>query len=170
MEEIVIFHAGHCDPKKCTAKKMARFGMVRLVESFYDIPTGSIFLNPFSQKALSPHDKIYFKNDISALDCSWELAKESFKKIVPRVEDRCLPYLIAANPVNYGKPTKLSTAEAVAAALFIIGERAKALNIMDKFKWGITFINLNSELLERYSRARDSREVIEIQSEYLKED
>ncbi|HOP09581.1 MAG TPA: DUF367 family protein, partial [Candidatus Methanofastidiosa archaeon] len=133
------------------------------------IPNNCIYLNPFSQKALSPSDKRFLKNGVSVLDCSWETAMDIFKKISPRVEARALPYLVAANPVNYGKPTKLSTAEAIAAALYILGEKTKALNMMEKFKWGVTFIQLNNELLERYSNAEDSSEVVRIQNEYLED-
>lgn len=169
MTRIIVYHTEECDPKKCSAKRLAKFDMIRLVNRVNLIPPHSIFLNPFSLKALSPEDKPYLKNGLSALDCSWETAQNIFKKISHRLEDRCLPYLVAGNPVNYGKPTKLSTAEALAAALYILGERTKALNMMDKFKWGVTFIQLNRELLERYSDAIDSSEVVRIQNEYLED-
>jgi pre-rRNA-processing protein TSR3 len=80
---------------------------------------------------------------------------------------RSLPYLVAANPTHYGRPTILSTAEALSAALFILGERDRAKELLALFKWGPTFLELNRELLEVYARARDSAEVISLQREFI---
>jgi pre-rRNA-processing protein TSR3 len=57
---------------------------------------------------------------------------------------RRLPPLIAANPVNYGKWEKLSSAEAIAAALFITKFEDVANLILSKFSWGVEFIKINN--------------------------
>ena len=80
---------------------------------------------------------------------------------------RALPFLLAANPVNFGRPFRLSTVEAFAAALYILGEKEQAALILGKFKWGQTFLELNLEPLERYSEAKDSSEIVQIQGEYM---
>jgi pre-rRNA-processing protein TSR3 len=100
------------------------------------------------------------------LDCSWVHAKEVFD-VSSNWVPRCLPYLVAANPVNYGKPTKLSTVEALSAALSIAGFREQATELLSKFKWGPQFIALNEELLDGYSQAKDSAGVIEVQKGYI---
>jgi len=80
---------------------------------------------------------------------------------------RALPFLIAANPVNFGKPCVLSSVEALAAALYIIGEKDKAIELLSKVSWGIRFLEVNKEPLDMYTNAKDSSEVIKIQELYI---
>jgi pre-rRNA-processing protein TSR3 len=77
---------------------------------------------------------------------------------------RCLPILIAGNPVNFGKATKLSTAEALAGALYIAGFKDEAKQLLSIFTWGHTFLELNAELLENYATAKDSAEIVRMQA------
>ena len=164
---ITVYHAKQCDPKKCSTLKLKRHNLVRVVHRSRDIPRGAIILDPFTQKAFSPADLEQMKKrGLSALDCSWVHAKEVFE-IQSYWIPRCLPYLVAANPVNYGKPTKLSTVEALAAALYITDYCEQALELLSKFKWGPQFIALNEELLEGYAKASDSAGVVEVQRDYI---
>ncbi len=78
-----------------------------------------------------------------------------------------MPVLIAGNPVNFGKPTKLTTVEALAAALFITGFTKEANQLLSMFKWGHTFIELNKESIEDYAKAKDSTEIIKLQASFF---
>ena len=104
--------------------------------------------------------------DWLGLDCSWERAEEVLLKRV-RGTSRCLPFLIAGNPVNFGKPTKLSTVEALAAALYIVGFEQEAVQLLSIFKWGHTFLEMNHERLEGYKNARNSTEIVELQKRFI---
>ncbi len=166
MIPLPLYHANQCDPKKCSGKKLARFRLAILHDSPGKLPREAILLDPFSEQALSPADNP--KKGLVVLDCSWKEVERVFPILEKlKLRHRALPFLLAANPVNYGKPFKLSTVEAFAAALYILGEKENALLILNKFKWGRTFIELNFEPLERYSKAKDSTEIVKIQSEYL---
>lgn len=121
-------------------------------------------LNPFSERAFSPADRKRVEDfGLVALDCSWEHAEKILSKHV-RGTSRCLPILIAGNPVNFGKATKLTTAEALAAALYIAGFKQEARELLSVFTWGHTFLELNYALLENYAAAQDSTEIIKMQN------
>jgi pre-rRNA-processing protein TSR3 len=44
---------------------------------------------------------------------------------------------------------------------------ATARGILDKFKWGHTFFELNSNLLEDYSKADTIEQIIQLEKEYF---
>ena len=162
--DLLIYTADQCDPKRCTGRKLSRFRLARTTQRYQQL-RGHLVLSPFSEKALSPADRSEVGRGLAALDCSWAHAEEVFGRM--RLKERALPFLVAANSVNFGKPFKLSTVEAFAAALVILGERGQAEEILAKFSWGHVFLELNREPLAEYATAKDSREVVAIQAEYL---
>ena len=160
---------GEDDPKKCTARKLVRMKLVRPIDDPRKLPGEAIVLNPLAEKALSRADrKRAMVSGIVVLDCSWKRL-EKFPKLRKDLRHRALPFLIAANPVNFGHPCALSSAEALAAALWVLGEKEQAELVMSKFGWGKSFIALNRELLDAYASAADSAAVVETQKEYIRE-
>ncbi len=167
MPRIIIYHAKQCDPKKCTTLRMKRHNLVEVVYRIRLIPHGAVVLNPFSKIAFSPADRERAESHgLAAIDCSWVHADDMFE-ILRRGASRCLPYLVASNPVNYGIPTKLTTAEALAAAIYIMGFKQQAEEILSIFKWGPNFIRLNRRFLDGYSQAEDSRAIIRLQEGFI---
>ena len=129
----------------------------------------SIVLSPYANQAISPEDRmIASKYGITVIDGSWNQIQGSDKHF-RRGTPRALPFLMAANPVNYGKPTKLNCAEAVAATLWILGDREAAEKLMFPFNWGRAFFEINYERLEGYANCANSAEVIALQNKFLAE-
>lgn len=126
-----------------------------------------ILLDPLADKAFSPADnQLVDQEGLLAVDCSWKNLWH-IRDLRGGRELRSLPYLVAANPVHYGHPTILSTAESLAAALYILGRKERARSLLSGFKWGHAFFELNEEPLEAYSKAEDSGEVVRIQEEFM---
>lgn len=165
---ITIYHAAQDDPKKNTALRLSRRGYARIVTKTRFLPKRAIVLNPFGEIAFSPADKERLEQfGLAALDCSWEHAQKVMGEHV-KGTSRCLPILIAGNPVNFGKLTKLTTAEAIAAALYIGGFKKEAEDLLSIFTWGHTFFELNQMLLDNYVTAKDSADIVEMQQNLLK--
>ncbi|MCQ8894539.1 MAG: DUF367 family protein [Methanolinea sp.] len=163
MIPLFAFRDNSCDPRKCTVKRMERAGLVRVFSKVSRIPRNTLLLDPTAEQALSPADRN--PRSLSVLDCSWEVLESIPLGIWRR--RRALPFLVAANPVNFGRPWRLSSVEAFAAALTILGEREQGEEILTTVPWGIRFLELNEEPLDLYSHARDSREILEVQSLYI---
>ncbi|MDG6228962.1 MAG: DUF367 family protein [Candidatus Thermoplasmatota archaeon] len=168
---LFIYHTAEDDPKKCTAKKLQRFNHATIETNLRRIPPGMILLDPFSEKSLSREDRpIAETKGILALDCSWNTVEEQFPRLKKRYVCRALPFVIAVNPVNYGKPCKLTTLEAFAAALYILDNVEQATELLTLYKWGHQFLIMNKEPLEDYRKAETSKEIIEQMRHYLSDE
>ncbi len=128
-----------------------------------------VVLSPYSSKSISREDRAQMlQRGLLVIDTSWnqlERGEETFPKFRTA---RSLPWLVAANSVNYGRPMKLSSIEAFMAALHITGFPDDAIRIARTIKWGEHFIELNEERLDLYACANTSKELVERQNEYLK--
>lgn len=166
--KLYMWDFGQCDARRCSGRKLARFGLARCLRT--NQPCRGVVLTPTADTAISPADRERAEQSgLCVVDCSWARVDEvPFGKLKVGV-GRLLPFLVAANPVNYGRPLKLSCAEAWAAALYIMGWKEEARGILGKFGWGHGFWGLNEELLERYSRCGNSGEVVEVQNEHIRE-
>ncbi|MFC3477522.1 DUF367 family protein [Halobacterium litoreum] len=162
--DLHVRYEGDDDPEKCTARRLAKFDEATLHRSARETPYG-VVLNPHAEQALSPADDT---GTLVALDCSWETAERAMFEMDG--EHRALPFLVAANPVNYGQPFQLNTVEAFAGALAILGYWERAEAVLSHFSWGRTFLELNEEPLRRYSECEDSADVVAVQEDYLADD
>jgi len=166
--KLIVYHANEDDPKKCSAKKLNRFGFADIITNIKKTPRKAILLNPFAKKSISKEDLIIAENHgILAVDCSWENVEKSFDFFNKRCTPRALPFVVAVNPVNYGKAFKLTTLEAFAAALYIIGKKDQATQILKIYNWGPQFLEFNKEPLEDYRKAKSSSEIIELMKHYF---
>jgi len=164
--QLAMWDFGQCDIKRCTGRKLSRFGLLK--ELRINQRFGGVVLSPMGNKCISNEDQqLLHKRGLAVVDCSWARLTD-----VPFVTLRCaaprlLPWLVAANPVNYGRPCELSCVEALAAALLICGEEETANVLLSKFKWGHSFLSLNRELLKAYSECKTGEEIISVQNNWL---
>lgn len=158
---IYILRLSHDDPRKATGAKLLR---LKLAER-YRKSRGSIVLNPFSKVYLSPADKKEARALI-AVDTSWRKIEEVRW---PTGLQRRLPFLVAANPINYGIPEYLSTVEALASALIILGYWDLSLRILKPFKWGEEFLRINEDRLKAYAGSSCEEEVRALSEKFRRE-
>ncbi|KAF6219131.1 hypothetical protein HO133_004956 [Letharia lupina] len=148
----------HCDPKRCSGKRLMHFGLMR------ELSVGQKFqgvvISPNAKKVVSAADKELLEQyGAAVVECSWVRIKEvPWAKIGGKCE-RLLPYLVAANSVNYGRPWRLNCAEALAACFFICGHEDWAHEVLAHFSYGEPFLEINAQLLKRYAACANEEEI-----------
>ncbi len=164
-EPVLLFsYLREDDPSKSTMLKLKRMGFARMVP-IRDI-RNSLCLTPFAGTYITQTDrKLAIPNGLSVIDGSWNLI-EGIKDIRLRYPRR-LPLLVPVNPVNFGKPGKLSSVEAMAAALYILGFMEKGIEILSKFKWGPHFYTVNANPLHDYGQCIDQECIEKAQNMYF---
>ncbi|KAI0864787.1 hypothetical protein F4860DRAFT_380380 [Xylaria cubensis] len=156
----------HCDPKRCSGKKLIRLGLMR------DLHLGQrhngVIITPNGKHTLSPADReLMDQYGAAVVECSWARTGEiQWNKVGGKCE-RLLPYLVAANTVNYGKPYRLNCVEALAASFYICGHPDWAEQVLRPFNYGESFLAINSKLLKKYALCEDEDAVKKTEKEWL---
>lgn len=125
-------------------------------------------LDPYAPQPLSRADRPTAERyGILAIDCSWNRLSlrggfsEAEGDAAPR--HRRLPFLIATNPQHYGRLGELNTAEALGAALFLLGHPKEAAGLLEGFAGGPAFLDINRDRLDRFARAVDGDATLRIE-------
>ncbi|MGB0236559.1 MAG: DUF367 family protein [Poseidonia sp.] len=160
------------DPKKNTAVLASKRGNLTLHKSIRSLPKRGVILEPLCGKVFGPEDHellLERGGALVGLDCSWAHIESSVQSVMDRtrLQPRMLPLLLAANPVNWGKPGRLTTAEALATVLYLMGRKEQAQQVLGAFRWGSRFFELNQEPLDAYASARSSAELVNLQFEFF---
>ncbi|EEQ87883.1 pre-rRNA-processing protein TSR3 [Blastomyces dermatitidis ER-3] len=157
---------GHCDPKRCSGKKLMQHGVMRELQIGQKF--AGVVISPNAKRTISPADRELLEQyGAAVVECSWVRTQEvPWSKIGGKCE-RLLPYLVAANSVNYGRPWRLNCAEALAAAFYICGHEDWAGEVLKKFSYGRAFLEINSQLLKRYAACKTEEDVKNTQEYWL---
>jgi len=127
-----------------------------------------VIISPNAKQTISPADRELMETyGAAVVECSWARIKEvPFSKIGGKCE-RLLPYLVAANSVNYGKPWRLNCVEALGAAFYICGHKEWAEEVLGHFSYGKAFLEINSQVLRRYASCKDEKEVKQAEEDWM---
>ncbi|KIY69451.1 DUF367-domain-containing protein [Cylindrobasidium torrendii FP15055 ss-10] len=165
---VAMWDFDHCDPKRCSGKKLSRLGLIK------ELKVGARFrgivVSPKGTSVLSPADRdIVQEGGLAVVECSWARLDEIPFSKISSPHERLLPYLVATNPTNYGKPWRLNCVEALAAAFYITGFDAYAEKLLSGFGWGGSFWNVNKAYIEQYRTCKSSDEITRMQETIIQE-
>ncbi|KAI5361535.1 Putative 16S/18S rRNA aminocarboxypropyltransferase Tsr3 [Septoria linicola] len=156
----------HCDAKRCSGKRLMRLGLMR--ELHVGQKHQGLVISPKGKTLCNPSDRdILEQYGAAVVEASWNRIEEVPFSRIGGPNPRLLPYLIAANPTNYGKPWRLNCVEALAATFAICGHLDWAEEILSTFSYGQSFLDINEEVLQRYAEAKDEEGVKKAEEDWL---
>lgn len=157
---------GHCDAKRCSGKRLMRLGMMR--ELHVGQKFAGVVISPKGKRIVSREDKeLLDQYGAAVVEASWNRIDEvPFGRIGGKCE-RLLPYLVAANQTNYGKPWRLNCVEALAACFYICGHPDWAEDILSTFSYGRAFLDINAALLKRYEACENEEQIKKAEEVWL---
>ena len=164
---LAMWDFNQCDPKRCSGAKLKRLGYVKLLnlrDSFH-----GLVLSPIGTQIISPEDlQLALTSGLAVVDCSWKQLEHTNVSQLKARHHRILPYFVAANTVNFGKPWRLNCAEALAACLYIFKMEDFANELLNQFKWGHSFFEQNGEYIKAYQQAKSSNDLLLMQQDFIK--
>jgi pre-rRNA-processing protein TSR3 len=127
-----------------------------------------VVISPKGKRLVSKADnELLEQYGAAVVEASWNRIEEvPFSRIGGKCE-RLLPYLVAANPTNYGRPWRLNCVEALAACFYICGHEDWAEDVLSTFSYGPSFLEINEEVLRRYVACQTDEEVKQVEEEWL---
>lgn len=143
-----------------------RLGMMR--ELHVGQKFAGVVVSPKAKRIISMEDKELLEQyGAAVVEASWKRIDEvPFGRIGGKCE-RLLPYLVAANPTNYGKPWRLNCVEALAACYYICGHPEWAESILSTFSYGEAFLDINGALLKRYMACENEEAIKKAEEVWL---
>ena len=171
--ELYLVFAGEDRPRPCTGRRLLRAGAVRGLGEEGSWPEGAVVLDPFSPEPLSPADRSNGRSRLVGVDCSWNQlsARGTYPRTARRLNRlrarRRLPWLLAGNAQHYGHLGQLNTAEALAAAAYILGEVEQARYLLSASGVGVSLLELNREPLESYRQAKGRSGILDAEREFF---
>jgi pre-rRNA-processing protein TSR3 len=163
---LFIVLAGEDHPRACTGRRLLHRGLAQRTARIDLVRPPPIVLDPYAPEPVGgPDRRAAERGGILVVDCSWN--RLSARGRFPGEEGavgrggirRRLPLLVATNPQHYGRLAQLNTAEALAAALVLVGRADDAREVLAGLAGGDAFLQVNAERLSEYGRARDAEEI-----------
>lgn len=162
---LLLLLVGEDHPKACTGRRLVRRGWARPVGRIGENEAKPpVVLDPHAPNPLSRADLPAARaGGLLVVDCSWN--RLAARGALPGPAGRSsairrrLPILVAANPQHYGRLAELNSAEALAAGLYLLGFPRDAARVLEGFRGGAGFLEVNAERLERYRAAAGPEEI-----------